>query len=184
MTLTDPAIGVLSATACLRQSRKKFALKLSLANWSLSDALIGPSAVSSSSQRKASNAPSPPEVSTSRGRARQAHRFSRSGVLPVRLNENAYALRRHGLGKQVSLGRPTTGLRQQLVLVRCFHPFSDHFKFQITRQPDDGFNDGIVSAIHRFNERLIDFQRIHWEASEIAQRGISRAKIVDTQPHS
>ena len=70
------------------------------------------------------------------------------------------------------------------MLVGCFHPFSDHFKIQITRQPDDCLNDGIIFRIHRLNERLIDFKGVDRKTTEIAQRGISGAKIVDTQLHS
>ena len=44
------------------------------------------------------------EVSKSRGRVAQGYLFSLAGVSPVELNEIANLLRRHGLGKQVSLG--------------------------------------------------------------------------------
>src|ERR1019366_984691 len=81
------------------------------------------------SSGKRSRESSLPEGSKSRcRRARQAYLFSLSGVSPVGLNEDAYTLCRHGFRKQVSLGRPATGRRQQFALVSCFHPFCDHFK--------------------------------------------------------
>src|SRR5262249_54052089 len=73
---------------------------------------------------------------------------------------------------------------QQLPLAYCFHAFGDDSKVQIVGQTDNGLHDGIVFSIHRLHERLVDLQGINWKTTEITQRAVSGAKIIDAQINS
>jgi hypothetical protein len=66
-----------------------------------------------------------------------------------------------------------------------FHAFGDHSQFKASPHTDYGGNDGLLgSGGDLANERLIDFQRVDREFSQVAQAGLAWPEIIDGHLHT
>ena len=79
-----------------------------------------------------------------------------------------------------------TDALEECELRRILDAFRDHAEPEDPRHRDDGFDDRRRSVIgeHLGDERAVDLDRIDREALQIAQRRVTRAEIVEREPHA
>src|SRR5690606_1067737 len=89
--------------------------------------------------------------------------------------------RRHRSADQKALRAVAFQIHEALELLARLDAFCDDVELQAVRQLDDASHDAGGSRIpcHAMDERAIDLELIERQTTQVAQRRISRAEIVD-----
>ena len=95
-------------------------------------------------------------------------------------------LRRYRAAIEVALELvATTGL-EKVQLCAGFYAFGNGAQAQAVGQRDDGVHNRFVLVVHReaLHKGLVYLELVNLKSLEVAQRGITGAKVVDRERHS
>ena len=95
-------------------------------------------------------------------------------------------VRRQRSGEQVALGLVATELAETFELIRCLDTFGDGSQTEVGRQIDDGGDDALVFLIdtEALDERLVDLHERHRKATEMGERRVPGAEVVEADLHA